>query len=459
MTIDQERKYVLSQFEKTITVYKNRRVAIYGTGENTKYIIEHSELASRCVVALMNGDDCAMDQFGMPVITCEMAKSMVDVIVVVAQFASLSVIYRKIKELEQHGISIVDLAKRPLSSMFFVKSNREICDVYELGYDIYGPLLVQYVNSLIEYTRADFDKILFFARDGYVVEKIYNKLIEAYDVKNAAKGLYVHASRRALAVASIRDRRDILAQLDRIPTQTTAGEILRVRFGVFPKSDDMRQNDVLIGTELKDYLSTYEQEILAEACDERNCYLEYLRSIGVADSDKNIIFDSCTTGTSGYFYRKLTNSRTGVYAIQLLDLTNFSLFEPVLDQSFFEVDTNFLKKSAFNRMGTFNDVVLSSTATQLIRIDQNMRPVFSHRETDRKLQYMNRIHEAILEYCYDYVERYKRTGHKDVISKATLDKKLAVLADGYLTLNRDLARELYTVEEFSGMSGKICWRY
>lgn len=63
------------------------------------------------------------------------------------------------------------------------------------GYEVFGPLLYQYIYWLKEYVRKyHIEKILFFARDGFVLQKAYNIIDPMMETE------YFYASRRAVIV-------------------------------------------------------------------------------------------------------------------------------------------------------------------------------------------------------------------------------------------------------------------
>ena len=66
-------------------------------------------------------------------------------------------------------------------------------DCYRMGYDIFGPLTLGYISWIHDISvRQGKEKILFFAREGYTLKKIYDSMYE--DIPSE----YVYVSRKAL---------------------------------------------------------------------------------------------------------------------------------------------------------------------------------------------------------------------------------------------------------------------
>lgn len=69
-------------------------------------------------------------------------------------------------------------------------------DIEKLGYEIYGPILYNFTKWIINNTTEELP-LLFFARDGYVLEKAYHIL------SSRKNGIYFYGSRRSLIVPSL----------------------------------------------------------------------------------------------------------------------------------------------------------------------------------------------------------------------------------------------------------------
>jgi len=170
----------------------------------------------------------------------------------------------------------------------------------EVGFAGFAAIITAFMHRLIkEHQGEKQEKILFLARDGYLLEKLYRTILLERNITDAPEGIYVLASRRALAIPAIETKDDLEQQLQRVRVEALAGEFLELRFGIKPETEDAEAELVLKEEELRNYIRKYTPQILARAKQERNDYLLYLESLGIdREKDIHILVDSQTSGTS-----------------------------------------------------------------------------------------------------------------------------------------------------------------
>lgn len=98
---------------------------------------------------------------------------------------------------------------------------------YKVGYQCLGPLLVGFSQWLHEKTK-DVDKLLFFARDGYIMQKAYHML---YPNESSS---YVYISRRSVTVpqlVSAQNWKDVISIIGYIKREET-WEMLLHKMGI-----------------------------------------------------------------------------------------------------------------------------------------------------------------------------------------------------------------------------------
>lgn len=194
----------------------------------------------------------------------------------------------------------------------------EFRDSYTLGYTVFGPLMYEYMRWLNE-TTADNAKLAFLAREGYIFQQVY----EAMYGDRAKEHLYLLASRRAISVAAIRAKEDIL-EICRRDYDGDLRNLLRSRFGA-PDSITSKLPEKYVhfkvGAVDDEYERTmkliepYFDEIVAYASEERENYLRYFKSqISDADLDRTVYVDIGYAGTIQYYLSKLLDRPvTGAY--------------------------------------------------------------------------------------------------------------------------------------------------
>ena len=101
--------------------------------------------------------------------------------------------------------SLVDASPGTLGDTF------QLQDAGSLGYLVLGPFLVDYLAWIHRIAKEHgFDKILFLAREGYLLKKGFDILNAAMSEDHRVDGTYFLASRRASGMASVRSVEDIV---------------------------------------------------------------------------------------------------------------------------------------------------------------------------------------------------------------------------------------------------------
>ena len=107
----------------------------------------------------------------------------------------------KIKKTKEKYVYNLDISNNGYLLYSFLKITNTFDDMYEkVGYGCFGPLLY----GLVEWVKREciankHEKIFFLSRDGYIMQKVYERLKKVGDPES----YYFYASRRALQVAAI----------------------------------------------------------------------------------------------------------------------------------------------------------------------------------------------------------------------------------------------------------------
>lgn len=184
-------------------------------------------------------------------------------------------------------------------------------DLFQFGFAFIGPVISCFVRWMCEKVwDKNYDMILFSARDGYVIEKLYRKRWKQ-NKEHLPKGVYFKTSRRTVTVASISNVVDI-AEILMKPYNTFKGQLLSTRFGIDPISADLQSLDSAISTqnskEVEQYIGEYQESILQNAKRERINYLAYMKKIGLTGAKRVLLYDFCSRGTIQHYLSKLLGS-------------------------------------------------------------------------------------------------------------------------------------------------------
>jgi len=176
---------------------------------------------------------------------------------------------------------------------------------FNLGYNIVGDMMLAFAAWIIEKARIDGVETLFFlARDGEIVKKVTDELLN-HIPGNKIRTQYLLASRRSTRVASLKNRDDVLSEIEALvieysknPNRSNLTQYLSLRFGLSKESLNNLQIEALeykinaaekenAPQLVKEWLSSEItiNTILKNAEDERAIYNDYLDQLGFAQGD------------------------------------------------------------------------------------------------------------------------------------------------------------------------------
>lgn len=258
-------------------------------------------------------------------------------------------------------------------------ANIEINDCFDIGYYICGPMIVDFMQWIIaKKQELDLDGILLCARDGYLLEKIYNRFCEDKD------GFYFLTSRISSIRAGIMDEDDI-NYVDSMKFFGTEKESMLVRFGI----------DEDVAAEDRNVL------ILEKAKHKRRNYLKYIDSLNLPDG-KLGVFDFVAKGTTQVFLQKfMPQQMRGLYFLQLEP--EFMADKGVDIESFYtekERDTSAIFDNYY-----ILETILTSPMPSVDEFDEDGQPVYAKEtRSDENLECVSRMQQGIMQYVDDYLE-------------------------------------------------------
>ncbi len=204
------------------------------------------------------------------------------------------------------GMFASDLFNSPFQ---FETAERKISvkNAYDIGYLFFAPMISDFVIWFEEQVkRYSLQNVLFCARDGYLIKKLYDEL------KGNTSSIYFLTSRTAAIRAGMEDEKDI-EYVSEMKFSGTIEEQLQERFGI-TVSVRADQNGVIRG---QASLSDYSHEILEKASVCRRNYGVYIDSLAMQKKD-TAFFDFVAKGTSQmYLGRLMEEHLKGLYFLQL----------------------------------------------------------------------------------------------------------------------------------------------
>ncbi len=316
---------------------------------------------------------------------------------------------------------------------------------YELGYSFIGPLVDFWLDWLCRKLKeSDIQKMLFPARDGYLLHSLYEQCRRKYP--GLPPGIYFKASRRAVSVASIRTEDDVRAIADRV-FHGTAGAFFGERFGIRIE-DDSQWETGSAGAE--SLLSQYMPMILQNAENERNCYLRYLDGLGLTEKCLYGFTDFVAGGTVQHFYEKLTGCETRGFYFATMNLPNAFYQEGDIAAPFGNITSYGDNPLAEGYL--MLESVLTDPDTTLVRLSEDGKPFFAAGQ-NAAWPVMKQVQKGI----GDYVEqRVKRD-----MPPASREVSLAIwnlLFDGSCVISPKLRERFRHEDSYDGAGEELCWQ-
>lgn len=287
---------------------------------------------------------------------------------------------------------------------FCVNAEREIklSSLYDFSYAVIGPLMISFMTWFInESEREEYDAILFSARDGFLIKKLY----ELMRGKSDRKTLYFLTSRKA-AVATISDQEAIIQLFINSSLNLRPHKILRERF-CLPFEKILSYDEDRYKGDIGKYIWDHKEAICENAILMRKNYFKYMGNMGLKIGKRYLFFDFVSSGTCQKALTKIVPFELeGIYFAFDLEHNDEKL--PV--KSFMSFDDTY-----FMRNYKFVEAILSSYKPSLWGFDVNGKPLYcpENRSQDELIK-LKEIHSGIIDCVKDYYNINIGVGKADI---------------------------------------------
>lgn len=254
-----------------------------------------------------------------------------------------------------------------------------VSDTFQIGYLFCAPVITDFVLWMKEQTEIQkFKQILFCARDGYLVGRLFRKA--APDMKS----VYFLTSRTAAIRAGVENEKDI-AYVDSMKYFGAEEEAWKVRFGIVPDGRNETERS---------------KEILIKADIQRGNYKKYIEKLNIQNGDI-ALFDFVAKGTVQMYLQKLFSQHIkGFYFLQLEP--EFMVDKGLEIQPFYldeEKDTSMIFDHYY-----ILETILSSPYAQMEGFDGDGNPLFAaETRSEKDIRCLERAQEGIFTYFEDYL--------------------------------------------------------
>jgi len=333
-------------------------------------------------------------------------------------------------------IIIEELAERVFGnpSMELDEEGRPLINCIEdFTYAFIGPFVIGFMRwFLLHVKRENYDKILFSARDGYLIQKLYHMLLKTYDLHDMPSDIYFSISRTLCVAAAVFSREDMI-RAGKVRYALGPEAMLMRRFGL--KKEDVLPYEAQKYPNIAAYILAHEKKIYVRSKEIREYYLRYMEKEGLKKGENYALFDFVSSGTCQLLLNRISGlSIRGVYAgryYPFIGITNYTSEEEkyklpiqayVVNKSITEKETYFFKN--YN----FLEIIFTSCEPSVASMDKQGPVLDQEQRTEQELKNVTRAQEVIME----YVERISgRLKLEDEISFPFIDKILSLKDSEY----------------------------
>ncbi|MCM1302700.1 MAG: haloacid dehalogenase [Lachnospiraceae bacterium] len=352
------------------------------------------------------------------------------------------------------GLLIGMFASRAANNPFGMnktKGRLYVPDMYEFGYLFFGPLILQYLLWLIKKAMEQHvDTILFVARDGYLLEKLYQKIIGGRHLK-APCGKYYLSSRRASSVASIETEEDIWFVFDKLCNTATVKyeKILEKAFGVGADANDIYLGKMLYEAGKEELfhhtVERYGQRILENAKQERINYFKYLETLQLGESLGFVNF--VCRGVTQYCTSKMIKKRIkGFYFASEEDIYHiYPHMEDIFCLYGENVSTHTSRLNIVIKY-LYGETIVSAPDGQLICFSEEGKPIYEPRS--KSFARIRECHNGVEKYIDDMIKIIPDLSDP-IFSNELIDRIWGMFGTENVILSQEV-KETFSFEDYYG---------
>jgi len=302
-----------------------------------------------------------------------------------------------------------------------IKKQQITLSAYDVGRKLLAPCLLNFSRWLCDQLKKDkADRILFIARDGFLIKQIYDALPGAID------STYLLISRKLAVAAAIYSEADI-QKVFQLSFDGTPEEMLEKRFQLCKKEIMPYEEGQWTALE---YIMRHKKLILHQAERLRRDYQLYLGTLGVGEEEKVGIFDFVSTGTcqaclekiwgrklKGYYFERIGTGDKEKWELDIIDYVSMTGKETL--RNYFLVEP-----------------LIKSRAPSVKCFDEKAEPVYAMGHMSEEYQrYIEKVQQAILE----NIENSKETKPDEKEAY----QRLQLIGSRYLTVTDERKEFLY----------------
>ena len=293
------------------------------------------------------------------------------------------------------GLSI----SRMFNSPFKLSSGTEAPEIkedYDLAYILVAPIVTVFMDWFIGRVKdRGYDGVLFAARDGFLIQRLYEKAIEILGWHDMPKGIYFQTSRKAAVTSDMANEAVInmlIGMRGILPPETVLSQL----FGLDKADIDPYPEGADWDLEIYNYVWRHREQIFQKSSDMRRNYFRYMGNLELKIGGKYVFYDFVSSGTCQKTLNKMVPFELqGLYF-------GWNSEENMRDHSIhamFERGNSF-----FIRYYKMLETFMTSDKPSLDGLDKLGRPVLAQElRTQREIERVAVIQQAVSDYFEDYM--------------------------------------------------------
>ena len=337
------------------------------------------------------------------------------------------------------GIYISEIFNNPFC-MYGTKGKPVVDRDISMGYSFIAPIIYGFINWMSqELEKSNIDYILFGARDGFLIQKLYSLYCKSMNISEIPNA-YILVSRRNISMCALENEEDIIEMV-----QIYDGDSKRIALDLFGISELELANVTL---EEKEDILQYQNMIKRHAKKEKKLYLEYLQKY---ISDENIqiaFFDFMSKGTCHQKLEKVLDRK--LLGIYFQKSNTKEKAKNSLDYiSFCKATSAFEKDYAVFKYCDFLETIVTDPNPSFWGFDSEGKKYFyPEKRSKKELELLEEFHQDILRYTKDVLEIYPYSMN---VEFDFYDQLLKMVGTEYSKLDNDLNM----LKMYDGYSDKV----
>ena len=361
--------------------------------------------------------------------------------------SSLGGMIPKIEDLDESlfmGMIIAEIFNSPFA-LAESKGKVVFQDFEKMGYCIWGGIIYSFLTWLLEEAKKrTIERFLFFARDGYFLEKDYHYMIELLGQGQYPETCYLAISRRLILITSYEENEG----LDRIASHVYNGkfaEYMEDRFNIVIPSDAEHYSEEINLPEdyekVKPWFMAYENQILNEVRKEKKNYLKYVQNLGI--NEKDAVVDLWFYGNNQFYLSKTIHKPLmGFYFAYNKSEENICQKTNAMISCFQDEDDLLAERVGLYKLALFVESFLTAPYGMIKAVDENGNFICSKNGMNQILfDVRERMNEGVCRFMKEYM--YLMDGTMGSLNEEFVDDFFGQLAEEHMELSKELQKVFY----------------